>query len=249
MSTLRYYYQLPELLSASGTVYTKTGSGVAGVAASGPKTVGSGAIIYTKTGSGASGVVGVGTRIRQYSKTGAGTATTASSGSKVRLLAGKTGSAASTATGSGTHVTLNAVSIAWPPHVTTTALTVSTAAKLDLNLKQGASTDVVLTVVDVNGDVITNPAGYTIRAQIRRAAIGPMLFEWTNTPTAAQGTAVMTYSAGPPETSTVTLSFTDEQSALFAFKLAQWDCRLTNPFGQSAYLAQGAVRVTPYITP
>jgi hypothetical protein len=128
-----------------------------------------------------------------------------------------------------------------------TALTFPTL-KLDLNLQQGSDTDIILNVVDAAGQVIISTAGYTIRAQIRRTSMGPVLFEWSDTASASQGSAVLVYSTGPPPVSTVTLRFTDEQSSLFTFRLAQWDCRLTNPAGQSTYLAKGAVRVTPYIT-
>lgn len=120
--------------------------------------------------------------------------------------------------------------------------------KLDLTFKQGASSAVTLTVVDAAGQPITSTTGYTIQAQIRRTTTGPVLFEWNTTPTAAQGTATFTYDAGPPAVSSVTLSSTDEQAALWLFRLARWDCFLTNPAGQATCLAAGAVRVEPCIT-
>lgn len=120
--------------------------------------------------------------------------------------------------------------------------------KLDLNLKAGADATITLTVVDTLGQPITNPTGYSIRAQIRRTALGPVLFEWNSTPTPQQGTAVLSYSAGPPAQSTVALTVTDDQATLFGFRLAVWDCYLTNPAGQSTCLAAGVVRVDPQIT-
>ena len=119
--------------------------------------------------------------------------------------------------------------------------------KLDLNVKQGAGADVVLTVVDAVGQPITSPAGYTIRAQIRRTSLGPVLFEWNDTPSSAQGSAVLAYDSGTAA-STVTLSFTDEHSAAWGWRLAQWDVYLTNPLGQSTCLAAGVVRVEPAVT-
>ena len=120
--------------------------------------------------------------------------------------------------------------------------------RLDLNLKQGAGADVTLTVVDAAGQPITSLAGYLIRAQIRRTTAGPVLFEWNTTPSSAQGAAVLAYDVGPPAASTVTLSMTDEQAALFTWRLGQWDCFMTNPIGQSTCLAAGVVHVEPYIT-
>ena len=120
--------------------------------------------------------------------------------------------------------------------------------KLDLVLKQGAGADIVLTVVDAAGQPITNPTGYSIRGQIRRTSLGPILFEWNSSPTPAQGTAVLTYNPGPPAQSIVTLSFTDEQSTLWTWRLAQWDAYLTNPAGQATCLAAGVVRIDPQIT-
>lgn len=120
--------------------------------------------------------------------------------------------------------------------------------KLDLNFKQGTSADIVLTVVDANGQIITNTAGYLVRAQIRRTAGDVVLFEWATVPGPNQGSATLAHMAGPPESSLVTLTLTDEQTAAFAFTLANWDLFLTNPIGQSACLAEGTVRVDPYIT-
>jgi hypothetical protein len=128
-----------------------------------------------------------------------------------------------------------------------TTLTAATLS-LDLNLKQGEGATISLTTVDKLGAVITNPAGYTIRAQIRRTATGPVLFEWNTTPAAAQGTATLTYTAGPPAVSTTTLVHTGAQSALWAFRLAQWDCFILAPGQEPACLAAGVVRVAPAIT-
>ncbi len=119
---------------------------------------------------------------------------------------------------------------------------------LDLTLKQGAGADIILNVVDATGQPITSTAGYTIRAQIRRTTTGPVLFEWNNTPAPNQGSAVLAYDPGPPAASTVTLSFTDEHAALWTFRLARWDCFLTNPIGQATCLAAGVVRVEPWVT-
>lgn len=122
-----------------------------------------------------------------------------------------------------------------------------TTLKLDLVLKQAATATIHLTVVDAVGNAITDPTGYTIRAQIRRTTTGPVLYEWNTTPNPGQGTATLIYSAGT-DTSTATLSLTDEDSALFNFRVAQWDVYLANPVGQATCLAEGAVRIDPAIT-
>jgi hypothetical protein len=129
-----------------------------------------------------------------------------------------------------------------------TAALTSAVLKLDLNLRQGEGATITLTTVDRNGAVITSTAGYTIRAQIRRTTNGPILFEWNTSPSAGQGTAVLTYDAGPPTASTTTLVHTASQSSLWAFRLAQWDCFIIPPIGEPACLAAGAVRIDPCIT-
>lgn len=126
----------------------------------------------------------------------------------------------------------------------TTTLT-SPTLKLDLNLKQGEGATISLTTVDRLGAVITNPTGYTIRAQVRRTSNGPVLFEWNTTPGAGQGTAALTYDGTE---STTTLTHTGVHSALWTFRLAQFDCFLTAPGQEPACIAAAVVRVTPAIT-
>ncbi len=118
---------------------------------------------------------------------------------------------------------------------------------LDLWFKQGADADVVLTVVDKNGAAITNPAGYTARAQIRSQITTAVLFEWSTSPSAGQGAIVLAYDA-VAHVSTLTLSLTGAQSALFTFGTAQWDCFFTNPAAQAACVAEGAVTIDPRYT-
>ena len=120
--------------------------------------------------------------------------------------------------------------------------------KLDLNLRQGEGATISLTTVDRIGNVITNPAGYTIRAQIRRTSTGPVLFEWNTSPSSVQGSATLTYDLGPPAVSTTTLVHTGAQSSLWTFRLAQWDAFLIPPVGEPACLAAGVVRIDPQIT-
>lgn len=124
----------------------------------------------------------------------------------------------------------------------------SPTLNLDLNLRQGEGATISLTTVDRVGAVITNPTGYTIRAQIRRTTNGPVLFEWNTTPTTAQGTAGIAYTSGPPAVSTTTLTHTGAQSGLWTFRLAAWDCYLMAPGQEPACLAAGVVRVSPAIT-
>lgn len=124
----------------------------------------------------------------------------------------------------------------------------SQTLNLDLTLNQGEGATITLTTVDRLGAVITNPSGYTIRAQIRRTTLGPVLFEWNTTPTPAQGNAQLTYDAGPPAVSTTVLTHTGAQSALWTFRLAQWDAFLMAPGQEPALLAAGVVRVRPAIT-
>lgn len=120
--------------------------------------------------------------------------------------------------------------------------------RLDLNLKQATGAVITLTVVDAAGQTITDFTGYTSRAQIRRTATGPVLFEWNTNPTPAQGGITLTYNPGPPAQSTATLTVTWDQSALWTWRLAQWDCMLINPLGQISCLAAGVVRVEPAMT-
>jgi hypothetical protein len=120
--------------------------------------------------------------------------------------------------------------------------------RLDLTLKQGADASVMLTVIAADGQPITNPTGYSIRAQIREIPTGPVLFEWSSVPDPGEGTAVLTYTTGPPAVSLVTLTATGDQTALFTWRLAQWDCFMVNPLGQSTCLAEGVTRIKPYIT-
>lgn len=118
---------------------------------------------------------------------------------------------------------------------------------LDLWFKQGADADVVLTVVDKNGAAITNPAGYSARGQIRSSATGAVLFEWNTSPSAGQGSIVLAYDS-VAHISTLTLSLTGAQSALFTFGTALWDCFFTNPAAQAACVAEGAVTIDPRFT-
>lgn len=127
----------------------------------------------------------------------------------------------------------------------TTTLT-SPTLKLDLNLKQGEGATISLTTVDRLGAVITNPTGYTIRAQIRRTSNGPVLFTWDSV--TGPGLAVITYTPGPPAVSQTVLTLTGAQTALWTFRLASWDCYLMAPGQEPACLAAGVVRVTPAIT-
>lgn len=127
----------------------------------------------------------------------------------------------------------------------TTTLT-SPTLKLDLNLKQGEGATISLTTVDRLGAVITNPSGYTIRAQIRRTSNGPVLFTWDSV--TGPGLAVITYTPGPPAVSQTVLTLTGAQTALWTFRLASWDCYLTAPGQEPACLTAGVVRVAPAIT-
>lgn len=124
----------------------------------------------------------------------------------------------------------------------------SQTLNLDLTLNQGEGATITLTTVDKLGAVITSPAGFTVRAQIRRTSTGPVLFEWNTTPTTGQGSAVLVYTPGPPAVSTTVLTHTGAQSALWTFRLAQWDCYLMAPAQEPALLAAGVVRVRPSIT-
>lgn len=117
---------------------------------------------------------------------------------------------------------------------------------LDLNLKQGAGAVITLNTVDKLGDVITDPTGYTIRAQIRRTSNVPVLFTWDSV--TGPGLAVITYTPGPPAVSQTVLTLTGAQTALWTFRLARWDCYLMAPGQEPACLAAGVVRIEPQIT-
>lgn len=169
------------------------------------------------------------------------------------------GTAADTGSGVVSATTVVSTSItgsSWPPltvpTVTMGVMRMSALTpqilKLDLNLKQGVDAALVFAVVDTVGQPISDPTGYVIRAQIRRTTNDTVLFEWNTTPATGQGIAVLNYTPGPPAASTVILMLTDTQTATFLFTTARWDLFLTNPIGQSACLAEGMVRVDPYIT-
>jgi hypothetical protein len=119
--------------------------------------------------------------------------------------------------------------------------------QINLALKQGAHADIELTVIDALGDPITDPTGYSLRAQIRENPTDAVLFEWNTTPSAGMGTITLTYSP-VTLTSTATLTVTGAQSALFTFRTAVWDCFLVNPAGKPTCLAEGSVVIDPAIT-
>jgi hypothetical protein len=127
------------------------------------------------------------------------------------------------------------------------ALIAASILQLNLNFKQGADALVALTVVDANGAPITNPTGYSVRAQIRVTPTGPVLFEWNTTPGAGIGTATITYTE-MTQTTTVALVLTKAQSALFTWGSALWDCVVTSPANQTACIAEGTVAIDPAIT-
>lgn len=110
----------------------------------------------------------------------------------------------------------------------------------DLWFKQGADAAFQFTVVDAAGNPITDSTGYVIVAQIRSAPNSTVLFTFTS--------LVITYSAGPPAVSTLTVSATAVQTAAFGFTSAVWDCFITSPAGKVACVAEGAVTVDPSVT-
>lgn len=118
--------------------------------------------------------------------------------------------------------------------------------RLDLNLKQGAGAVITLNTVDKLGQVITDPTGYTVRAQIRRTPAGPVLFAWDSV--TGPGLAVITYTPTPTPISQTVLTLTGAQTATWTWRLAQWDCFLMAPAQEPACLAAGVVRLEPYIT-
>jgi hypothetical protein len=120
---------------------------------------------------------------------------------------------------------------------------------LNLLFKQRAGAMVLLTVVNAEGQPITNPAGHTAQAQIRATSspTSPVLFEWNTAGGVGIGTATIVYSADTL-TSVLALVLTGAQSTLFTFTNAQWDCFFTIPSTEPVCLAQGAVTVIPATT-
>lgn len=129
----------------------------------------------------------------------------------------------------------------------TTAVPPGEITQFDLLLKQSCDITVALTVVDASGAPITNPTGWTAKAQIRTYPGGPVLFEWNTSPSAGQGTATLTYNAITGIT-TLSLIATKAQTALFTWGSAMWDCYLTTPGGLTACVVEGTVAVNPAIT-
>lgn len=127
------------------------------------------------------------------------------------------------------------------------AVSLDEILQVPLFLKQGGDATILLTVVDNNKQPITNPAGWTARAQIRAVQSGPVLFEWNTSPGAGQGSAVLLYDS-VAGVSTLELTLTKAQSINFTWWSAQWDVFLTNPSGLSACVAEGTVSVDPAIT-
>lgn len=129
----------------------------------------------------------------------------------------------------------------------TTAVPPGEILQFDLLLKQGADITVSLVVVDASGAAITNPTGWTARAQIRSIPGGLLYFEWNTTPSAGIGVATLTYdpTAG---VSTLSLVVTKAESNLFTWGSALWDCYLTNPSGLTACVCEGTVAINPAIT-
>lgn len=126
-------------------------------------------------------------------------------------------------------------------------LSLGAILQFPLLLKQGTDITIALGVVDAAGDAITNPTGWTAKAQIRAYQGGPVLFEWNTTPGAGIGTAVLSYSSGTL-TSTLTLTVTRGESLLFTWGSAVWDCYLFNPAGLAACVVEGTVAIDPNIT-
>jgi hypothetical protein len=130
----------------------------------------------------------------------------------------------------------------------TTAVPPGEILQFDLLLKQGADITVLLTVVDGAGAAIMDPSGWVAAAQIRAYPGGPVLFEWSTTPTGGQGQATLAYN---PTTgvSTLSLTVTKAQSSLFTWSAGLWDCYLTDPSsGLTGCVCEGTVAVNPAIT-
>jgi hypothetical protein len=119
--------------------------------------------------------------------------------------------------------------------------------QFSLFLKQGADITITLTVVDAAGAPITNPSGWTAKAQIRSTPWSSVLFEWNTAGGPGIGSVVLAYDS-VEQVSTLTLVITRAQSSLFVWTSALWDCFLTNPSGLDACVAEGNVSVTPAIT-
>lgn len=119
--------------------------------------------------------------------------------------------------------------------------------QLPLELKQGSDIAIALTVLDATGAPITNPTGWTARAQIRSTPGGVVLFEWNTTTGPGLGTAVLTYDS-VANVSTLTLGVTAAQSLGFTWNSALYDVLLTNPSGKTACVAEGTVTIDPIIT-
>lgn len=116
-----------------------------------------------------------------------------------------------------------------------------------LYLKQGSDITIIMTVVTASGNPITDPAGWTTKAQIRSSPEGPVLYEWNTTPGSGIGTAELTYD-DTGKVSTLTLTTTNAQSSQWTWSSAMWDVFLTTPGGLAACVAEGNVSVTPAIT-
>lgn len=109
----------------------------------------------------------------------------------------------------------------------------------DLVIKQGTTTEIrIPDVKDSAGVLITNWAGFSVKAQVReRPESTTVLHEWTS----AGGTVTFSGSA-------VVLSVPAATSAAWSWTHGRYDVELTDPSSRVARLAEGHITVSKEVT-
>ncbi|MGH3882113.1 MAG: hypothetical protein ACRDRC_01755 [Pseudonocardiaceae bacterium] len=94
---------------------------------------------------------------------------------------------------------------------------------MTLTITQGTTRTVTAAdIVDAAGAPLV-VTGWSVRAVIRRGAVaGPVVADWSTTPTGSQGQAAATGS-------TVTLSITPAMSAAWTWTMGRLHCEITEP--------------------
>lgn len=105
----------------------------------------------------------------------------------------------------------------------------------NLVVKQGTTTTITIpNVKDANGTLITNWAGYTLKAQVRdRVESSTVLHEWTTFTTSG---------------SDIKLSVSAATSTAWTWTSGRYDVELANPSGQVARIAEGHITVDREVT-
>jgi hypothetical protein len=110
------------------------------------------------------------------------------------------------------------------------------ATAVDWSVLKGDSFDLVLAVLDAS-NVAVDVTGWTAKAQVRRSAADPLLYEWS----AAEGN--LTISGDE-----VTLNVIGADTAAWGWSAARISVEVTDPDGKPSTIAYGTIRALDEIT-